>query len=67
MTDNENRRAEAIGICESIIMRLKDRPADAMFPEEWAHLCRQLVEIEDRVYGHGEYAPANAASTKVTR
>jgi hypothetical protein len=67
MTDNENRRAEAIGICESIIMRLKDRPADAMFPEEWAHLCRQLVEIEDRVYGHGEYAKANAVSTRATR
>ena len=63
MTQNERRRAEAVGICESIAQRLAERQADAMFPEEWDYLVRQLREIEDRVYGQGEYAADNAGRT----
>ena len=29
--------------------------------EQMADICRQLREIEDRLYGKGEYAPENAA------
>ena len=63
MTQNERRRAEAVGICESIAQRLEERQADAMFPEEWDYLVRQLREIEDRAHGQGEYAADNAGRT----
>jgi hypothetical protein len=63
MTQNERRREEAISICESITQRIEERLAGSMFPEEWDHLVRQLREIEDRVYGKGEYAADNAGRT----
>jgi hypothetical protein len=63
MTQTERRREEAIGICESITQRIEERLAGSMFPEEWDHLVRQLREIEDRVYGKGEYAAGNAGRT----
>jgi hypothetical protein len=59
------RRLEALGIAESIAMRL--RKLDAVPGVNWGHIgdmaamCHDLRQIEDRVYGTGEYAPDNVA------
>lgn len=64
-TDTKNRRLEALGIAESIAMRLRDIASgsltDRRTADEYADMARTLSEIEDRLYRKGEYAPANIA------
>jgi hypothetical protein len=64
-TDTKNRRLEALGIAESIAMRLRDigsgLSTDRRTADEYADMARTLSEIEDRLYRKGEYAPANIA------
>ena len=59
------RRLEALGIAESIAMRLRDigsgLSTDRRTEEEYADMARTLKDIEDRIYRTGEYAPQNAA------
>lgn len=66
--DTRSRQLQCLGIAEGICMRLRQiingEWSDKRFPEEYADMARTLSEIEDRLYGKGEYAPANAASTK---
>jgi hypothetical protein len=65
-TDTKNRRLEALGIAESIAMRLRDiisgEWADRRTADEYADMARTLREIEDRLYSKGEYAASNVAS-----
>ena len=67
-TDTKNRQFEALGIAESIAMRLRDIVSgsltDRRTADEYADMARTLSEIEDRLYRTGEYAPANVASVK---
>ena len=67
-TDTKNRRLEALGIAESIAMRLRDIVSgsltDRRTADEYADMARTLSEIEDRLYRKGEYAPENVASVK---
>ena len=55
---------EALGIAESIAMRLRQIGDgdcnDRRNACEYADLARSLREIEDRLYHKGEYAPENA-------
>lgn len=66
-TDTKNRRLEALGIAESIAMRLRQiisgQRADRRTADEYADMARTLGEIEDRLYRKGEYAPENIAKT----
>lgn len=64
--DTRNRRLEALGIAESICMRLQqailnDNGTASFSAGEYADMARTLTEIEDRLYSKGEYAPANVA------
>lgn len=63
-TDTKNRRLEALGIAESIAMRLRDigsgLSTDCRTADEYADIARTLGDIEDRLYRKGEYAPENA-------
>jgi len=67
-TDTKNRRLEALGIAESIAMRLRDIVSgsltDRRTADEYADMARTLSEIEDRLYRTGEYAPENVARVK---
>lgn len=67
-TDTRNRLLEALGIAEGIAQRLRQIAGgewkDSRYPEEYADMARTLREIEDRLYGTGEYAPENVASLK---
>ena len=67
-TDTKNRQFEALGIAESIAMRLRDIVSgsltDRRTADEYADMARTLSEIEDRLYRKGEYAPENVASVK---
>ena len=67
-TDTKNRQLEALGIAESIAMRLRDiisgEWTDRRTADEYADMARTLGEIEDRLYSKGEYAPANVVSVK---
>ena len=63
-TDTRKRRLEALGIAESISMRLREailnENGTARFNAcEYADMARTLTDIEDRVYHTGEYAPEN--------
>lgn len=64
-TDTKNRRLEALGIAESIAMRLRDIVSgsltDRRTADEYADMARTLREIEDRLYRKGEYASDNVA------
>lgn len=66
--DAKNRRLEALGIAESIAMRLRDigsgLSTDRRTADEYADMARTLGEIEDRLYRKGEYAPENVARVK---
>lgn len=59
------RRLEALGIAESIVMRLQELARGPVV--NWGHVgdfasARDaLQEIEDRLYSKGEYAPENVA------
>jgi hypothetical protein len=65
-TDTKNRRLEALGIAESIAMRLRDigsgLSTDRRTADEYAGMARTLGDIEDRLYRKGEYAPENACN-----
>jgi hypothetical protein len=65
-TDLRNRQLEALGMAESIAMRLRDildgKCTDGRYACEYAHLAATLHEIEDRLYSKGEYAPENIGS-----
>ena len=67
-TDTKNRRLEALGIAESIAMRLRQiiggEWTDRRTSCEYGDMARTLKNIEDRLYGTGEYAPENVASVK---
>lgn len=67
-TDNRNRQLEALGIAESIAMRLRSIIAgewtDGRNACEYAHLARLLGDIEDQLYAKGEYAPENVADLR---
>ena len=67
---NEYRRQMlyALGLAESITQKIKaDRDASATKPVTWGHvgdatyLQEQLQEIENRLFGCGEYASDNVA------
>ena len=67
-TDTKNRQLEALGIAESIAMRLRQiiggEWTDRRTADEYADMARTLGEIEDRLYRTGEYATENVASVK---
>ena len=62
------RRLEAIGIAESIAMRLRDigsgLSTDRRTEDEYADMARTLKDIEDRLYRTGEYAPENVSDLR---
>lgn len=63
--DTKARLVEALGIAESIAMRLRDM-ATSKAGERWTaceygDVARTLGEIEDRLYRKGEYAPENVS------
>jgi hypothetical protein len=71
-TDARNRRLEAIGIAESIAMRLREailkENGTARFNAcEYADMARTLGDIEDRLYSKGEYHPSNVAALPPVR
>ncbi len=59
-SDTKARLVEALGIAESIAMRLRDmatiRAGDRFTADEYADMARTLGDIEDRLYCTGEYA-----------
>jgi hypothetical protein len=63
--DLRNRQFEALGIAESIAIRLRQiiagQVADRRNACEYADLSRTLGDVEDRLYRQGEYAPENVA------
>ena len=63
--DTRSRQLEALGIAEGIAMRLRQiingEWSDRRYADEYADMARTLSDIEDRLYGKGEYAPSNAA------
>jgi hypothetical protein len=67
-TDTRNRLLEALGIAESIAIRLRSLMATASqharYAGEYADIARTLGDIEDRLYSKGEYAPENVGSTR---
>jgi len=67
-TDTKNRQLEALGIAESIAMRLRQiiggEWTDRRTADEYADMARTLSDIEDRLYRTGEYAPENVARVK---
>ena len=62
-TDLFCRQLEALGIAESIAMRLRQiidgEQGDGRYGCEYADMARTLADIEDRLYNTGEYAPEN--------
>lgn len=60
------RRLEALGIAESIVMRLQELARGPAV--NWGHVGNlasardDLLEIEDRLFSKGEYAPENVGS-----
>ena len=64
-TDTRNRLLEALGIAEGIAMRLRQIASgewsDNRTSCEYGDMARTLKDIEDRLYGTGEYAPENVA------
>jgi hypothetical protein len=67
-TKYHEARNEAIALLSSIQWKVENRKGSGLTEsaswgdaEQMAHLCRQLREIEDRLYRKGEYAPDNAA------
>jgi hypothetical protein len=67
-TDTRNRLLEALGIAESIAMRLRlimaDDAKSGRYAGEYADMARTLGDIEDRLYRKGEYAPENVGSVR---
>jgi hypothetical protein len=67
-TDTYIRQVEALGIAESIAMRIRSLmsgESSAKFSaEEYADMARTLGDIEDRLFKNGEYAPQNVARVK---
>ena len=67
-TNTKNRQLEALGIAESIAMRLRQiiggEWTDRRTADEYADMAITLREIEDRLYSKGEYAPENVAGVK---
>ena len=67
-TDTRNRLLEALGIAESIAMRLRSIMAEeaksGRYAGEYADMARTLGDIEDRLYKKGEYAPENVGSVR---
>jgi hypothetical protein len=65
-TDTRNRLLEALGIAESIAMRLRSIMADeaksGRYAGEYADMARTLGDIEGRLYQKGEYHPSNVAA-----
>ena len=62
------RRSEALSSAESICKRLRDIEqglSQGRFSScEYGDMARTLKDIEDRLYGKGEYAPENVASVR---
>lgn len=67
-TDTRNRLLEALGIAEGITQRLRQivsgEWSDNRTSCEYADMARTLKDIEDRIYGTGEYAPENVADLR---
>lgn len=67
-TDTRNRLLEALGIAEGITRRLRQiatgQWSDNRTSCEYGDMARTLKEIEDRLYGTGEYAPENVADLR---
>lgn len=60
--DTKTRALEALGLAESIAMRIRemmDGAGRTWNAEEFANLARTLADIEDQLYRKGEYSPAN--------
>ncbi len=59
-SDTKARLVEALGIAESIAMRLKDmatsKAGERWTESEFGDVARTLGDIEDRLYHKGEYA-----------
>jgi hypothetical protein len=62
----------AVGFLESMTMKIRRDYEDVAAGRKqftWGHaeqmkdICRQLSEIEDRLYAKGEYSPENVAPT----
>ena len=70
-TDTRNRLLEALGIAEGITQRLRQIAtgewSDNRTSCEYADMARTLKDIEDRLYGTGEYAPENVADLRKPR
>lgn len=67
--DTRNRRLEALGIAESIAIKLreailKENGTTRFSADEYADMARTLKDIEDRLYRTGEYAPENVADLR---
>ena len=66
--DLRRRQIEALGIAESIAMRLRQildgQCKSGRYPEEYADIARDLNDIEDRLYGKGEYATESVADLR---
>ena len=68
--DTYIRQVEALGIAESISMRIRSlmsgEPSAKFSAEEYADMACTLGDIEDRLFKNGEYAPQNVARVKRT-
>ena len=64
-TDTRKRLLEALGIAEGIAQRLRQiasgERSDNRTSCEYGDMARTLKDIEDRLYGTGEYSPENVA------
>lgn len=68
MNGDDNARAlQALGIAESIAMRIREMMSGSVRPwnaSEFASICKPLSDIEDRLYRKGEYAAENVGRIK---
>lgn len=63
MTDREREILCCVGVTESLTQRLQNLPPGKFNACELRDIYRTLRDLEDRLWGQGEYAPENVAPT----
>ena len=67
-THPSSRQLDALSIAQSIELRLRQivngEWSDSRTDGEYADMARTLRDINDRLYGRGEYAAENVARVK---
>jgi len=69
-THPSSRQIDALSIAQSIELRLRQvvngEWSDSRADSEYADMARALRDINDRLYGRGEYSAENVARAKGT-